>query len=198
MDSKKYNNVKLGVSIGKGITSFIMILLFVVTETSTTLQAYLAGIFSNIYLQFISFAAVTGVAAGIIFFPVNYYSEFYLEHKFNLSNQTFFKWIWEDMKSLLVSLVIGVPILLLFFYLLNKFQQLWWLPFAIMLFVISVLLARIVPIFILPLFYKITPLENEDLKNRIQKLAVEAGIKVESVFKFNMSKNTKKANAAFT
>ncbi len=198
MDSKKYNNIKLAVGIGKGITSFILILLFVVSGLSSELQNYLAGIFSNTYLQFIVFVAVTGVAAGIIFFPVNYYTEFYLEHKFNLSNQTFLKWIWEDIKSLLVSLVIGVPILLLFFYSLNRFQQLWWLPFAIILFVISVLLARIVPIFILPLFYKITPLENEDLKSRIQKLAAEAGIKVENIFKFNMSKNTKKANAAFT
>ena len=198
MDSKKYNNIKLAVGIGKGFASFILILLFVVSGLSSELQNYVAGIFSSTYLQFISFVAVTGVAAGIIFFPVNYYTEFYLEHKYNLSNQTFLKWIWEDVKSLLVSLVIGVPILLLFFYSLNKFQQLWWLPFAIILFIISVLLARIVPIFILPLFYKISPLEDEELKSRIQKLATEAGIKVENVFKFNMSKNTKKANAAFT
>ncbi len=198
MDSKKYNNIKLAFSISKGIASFILILLFVLSGLSSELQYFLAGIFSSTYLQFIFFVGITGVAAGIIFFPVNYYTEFYLEHKYNLSNQTFFKWIWEDVKSLLVSLIIGVPILLLFFYSLNRFQQLWWLPFAVILFVISVLLARIVPIFILPLFYKITPLENEDLKSRIQKLAIEAGIKVENVFKFNMSKNTKKANAAFT
>ncbi len=198
MDSKKYNNIKLTVGISKGILSFILILLFVATGLSFNLQNYLGSFFSNSYLLFILFVAVTGTAAGIIFFPVNYYTEFYLEHKYNLSNQTFLKWIWEDLKTLLVSLVIGIPILLLFFYSLNKFQSLWWLPFAIILFLISVILARIVPIFVLPLFYKITPLENEDLKTRIQNLAKDAGIKVENVFKFNMSKNTKKANAAFT
>ena len=198
MDSKKYNNIKLAIGIIKGIFSFILILLFVLTGLSLNLQNYLGRFFSNSYLLFILFVGVTGIAAGIIFFPVNYYTEFHLEHKYNLSNQTFWKWIWEDLKSLFVSLVIGIPILLLFFYSLNKFLSLWLLPFAIILFVISVILARIVPIFILPLFYKITPLENEELKNRIQKLASDAGIKVENVFKFNMSKNTKKANAAFT
>ncbi len=198
MNSKKYNNIKLAVGITKGIFSFILILLFVLTGLSLNLQNYLERFFSNSYIQFIIFVGIIGFAAGIIFFPVNYYTEFHLEHKYNLSNQTFWKWIWEDLKSLLVSLVIGIPILLLFFYSLNKFLMLWWLPFAIILFVISVILARIVPIFILPLFYKITPLENEELKNRIQKLAKNAGIKVENVFKFNMSKNTKKANAAFT
>ncbi len=198
MDSKKYNNTKLAVGIAKGIAGFILITLFVATGLSVKLQNYLMSFFTNNYILFIIFVAVTGLAAGIIFFPVNYYTEFYLEHKYNLSSQTFIKWLWEDFKMFLVSLVIGVPILLLFFYSLNKFLLLWWLPFAAILFVVSVILARVVPIFILPLFYKITPLEDEELKSRIQELAKDAGIKVENVYKFNMSKNTKKANAAFT
>ena len=74
----------------------------------------------------------------------------------------------------------------------------WWLPFAIILFIFSVVLARIVPVIILPLFYKVTPIEDEELKVRIQKNAKDAGIIVKNVYKFDMSKNTKKANAAFT
>jgi STE24 endopeptidase len=198
MDAKRYNNVKLVIGIAKGIASFVLILLFVVSGLSITLQHFLAGYLSNNYLLFLAFVIFTGAAAGIIFFPVNYYTEFYLEHKYDLSNQTFIKWIWEDVKTMLVSGVIGIPILLIFFYSMNKFNLLWWLPFAIILFVISVILARIVPVFILPLFYKIVPIENDDLKNRIQALAKDAGIKVENVYKFDMSKNTKKANAAFT
>lgn len=198
MDAKRYNNVKLAVGIAKGIASFILILLFVLSGLSITLQHFLQGYLSNNYLLFLAFVIITGAAAGIIFFPVNYYTEFYLEHKYDLSNQTFIKWIWEDVKTMLVSGVIGIPVLLIFFYSMNKFNLLWWLPFAIILFVISVILARIVPVFILPLFYKIVPIENEDLKNRIQALAKDAGIKVENVYKFDMSKNTKKANAAFT
>ena len=69
---------------------------------------------------------------------------------------------------------------------------------AIGLFFFSVILARLVPIFILPIFYKITPLENENLKSKIEKLANQAGIMVKNIYSFNMSKNTKKANAAFT
>jgi STE24 endopeptidase len=198
MDAKKYNKIKLAVAIAKGITSFILIFLFLASGLSLILENYLKRIFPNTYILFIVFIIVTGTVAGIIFFPINYYTEFYLEHKYNLSNQTFLKWIWENTKTLIVSGVIGIPILLIFFYSLNKFNSLWWLPFAIILFVVSVMLARIVPIFILPLFYKILPVEDEDLKNRIQILAKNAGIKVENVYKFNLSKNTKKANAAFT
>lgn len=98
----------------------------------------------------------------------------------------------------MVGAVIGLPILLLFFWVLNYFGSIWWLPFAILMFLISVVLAQLVPIIIIPLFYKVTPLDDGELKEIIVKRAKEAGMKVNNVYKFNMSKNTKKANAAFT
>jgi STE24 endopeptidase len=198
MDYKKYNNLKLGIGIGKGIVSFILILLFIWLGYSSKFVNYLSGYISNVYWLFLSFVFLTGLAVSILFAPVNFYKDFYLEHKYNLSNQTFIKWIWENFKGLIVSLIIGTPILLFFFYSLNNFGSLWWLPFAVGLFIVSVILGRIAPILILPLFYKVTPLEDEELKLRIEILAKDAGIKVQNVFKFNMSKNTKKANAAFT
>ncbi len=198
MDSKRYNNLKLGIDIAKAVVTFAIILAFVASGISQYLQEYLSGYITNDYGLFLLFVLTTGLAAGILFFPVNYYTDFYLEHKYELSNQSFMKWIWEDLKALLVSAAIGIPILLVFFYTMNKFGNLWWLPFAVILFIVSVVLARIVPTFILPLFYKIKPVEDEDLKNRIKERATDAGIKVENVYKFDMSKNTKKANAAFT
>jgi STE24 endopeptidase len=197
-NAKKYNNIKLAIGIGEGIISFILLLLFIWLGYSLELENYLFGYFDNAYLLFLAFLFVIGLAGSILSFPISYYSGFYLEHKYNLSNQTFVKWIWENFKGMLVSLVIGIPILLTFYYILNTFYSLWWLPFAVIMFFISVVLSQIFPIIIFPIFYKITPIENEDLKERITKLAKNAKLKVENVYKFDMSKNTKKANAAFT
>jgi len=66
------------------------------------------------------------------------------------------------------------------------------------MFLISVVLSQIFPILIFPIFYKITPVDDESLKEKITKLANNANLRVENVYKFDMSKNTKKANAAFT
>ena len=198
MDSKTYNNIKLASAVSKAVASFLLILFFVLSGLSRSLLALLHHYSSNNYILFFLFIGICGIVSGIIFTPLNYYTGFYLEHKYKLSNQTLLGWMWEDAKGLLISLVIGIPILFFFFWLLNKYGAIWWLPMAVLLFILSVLLARIVPIFILPLFYKITPLEDDDLKSRINKLAKDAGIKVQDVYKFNMSKNTKKANAAFT
>ena len=199
MDSaKKYNNIKLAIGIGEGIVSFILLLLFVYLGYSLELENFLSNYFSNSYLLFISFLFAIGIAGSVISFPVSWYSGFYLEHKYNLSNQTFVKWIWENFKGLLVSLTIGIPVLLTFYYILNTFYSLWWLPFAIIMFFISVVLSQIFPILIFPIFYKVTPIEDKTLKEKIKSLGQKAGINVENIYKFNMSKNTKKANAAFT
>lgn len=198
MDSKKYNNTKLAIGIGKAIVSFVLLYLFIDLGFSLSLQNYIQSFTENSYLVFLMFVFTLGIASSILFLPVNIYTGFYLEHKYNLSNQTFFKYFLENLKSMLVGLVIGVPILLLFFYVLNKFDDLWWLVFASAMFLISVVLSQIFPIVIMPIFYKVSPLQDEELKSRISNLAKDARIKVQNVFTFDMSKNTKKANAAFT
>lgn len=198
MNAKKYNNIKLAFGIGKGIATFILLLLFVALGYSSSLVNFLNNFLSNNYLLLIFFVFTIGIASSILFFPVSYYVDFYLEHKFELSNQTFWSWIWEDFKGALVGIVIGVPVLLVFYFVLQTFGDLWWLPFGIIMFLLSVVLAKIVPVVILPLFYKVSSLDDEDLKSRILHLASEVGMKVENVFQFDMSKNTKKANAAFT
>ncbi|HKB87833.1 MAG TPA: M48 family metallopeptidase [Ignavibacteriaceae bacterium] len=198
MKSKKYNNIKLGIRIFKGITSFILIVGFVYFHFSLVLENFLRHYISNGYILFLAFILLTGFTGILLFFPINFYRDYYLEHKYDLSNQTFGKWIFENFKGLVISLIIGIPILLIFYYMLNKFGEFWWLPFAFILFIISVVAARLIPVVILPLFYKITPFDNEELKIRITRIAEDSGIKVENIFKFNMSKNTRKANAAFT
>ncbi|MFZ2865603.1 MAG: M48 family metallopeptidase [Ignavibacteriaceae bacterium] len=198
MDSKKYNNTKLFIGITKGIFSFILLFLFVVLGYSLRLEEFIRFHTQNNYLVFIIYVFAIGIFSSILFAPVNFYTGFYLEHKYNLSNQTFKKYVFENLKSMMVGLVIGVPILLLFFFVLNQFEDLWWLVFASAMFLISVVLSQIFPILIMPIFYKITPLNDDELKARITKLAKGAGITVQNVFSFNMSKNTKKANAAFT
>ncbi len=169
--AKKYNNIKLAIGISESIISFIFILLFIWLGYSTRLETYLSNYFTNQYSLFLAFLFVLGLAGSILSFPVNYYTGFYLEHIYNLSNQTFWEWISEGLKALLVSLVIGVPILLLFYFALIQFGEIWWLPFAVLMFFISVVLSQIFPILIFPIFYKISPIENENLKERIRILA---------------------------
>ncbi|GAB4295827.1 MAG: M48 family metallopeptidase [Ignavibacteriaceae bacterium] len=198
MNSKKYNNIKLILGITEAILTFIVLFLFVSTGLSYSLVEIIEKLVSGKYLILIAFTAAVGVAFSIIFAPFGFYTGYYLEHKYKLSNQSFNKWLLEKLKGFAVSSVIGLPVLIIFYFLLNEFGNLWWLPFAVVLFLVSVILARLVPVLILPIFYRITPVSDEDLKFRIKSISEEAGLKVENVYQFDMSKKTKKANALFT
>jgi STE24 endopeptidase len=94
--------------------------------------------------------------------------------------------------------LLGGIILTALFVLLIRFPSWWWIYIWLFLFLFSIILSRIAPLFIFPLFYKFKALENQELKARIQKFAEKWRIQISGVYQFNLSKNTNKANAAFT
>jgi len=196
--AKKYSNTKLALSISETILSFVLLFLFTFLGISIRVELYIRTLLTNNFAVFLIYVLVLAVSSAIIFSHFNYYTDFYLEHKYKLSNQSFLKWIWEGSKAAMIGAVFGIPLLMVFYYILLKFGIMWWLPFGIILFIFSVVMAQIVPVLILPLFYKVILLDNESLKEKIMHLCKNAGLKVGNVYKFDMSKNTKKANAAFT
>lgn len=198
MNGKEYNKHKLIIGIVETVLSLIILLILLFTGLANDLEANIVSITSSDYFQVLIFVGVIMLGSIIIFTPFSYYSGYYLEHKFKLSNQKFYDWLKESAKGLALLIVIGVPLLLVFRYIILTFDNLWWVVFGVFMFFFSVILAQLFPIVILPLFYKIIPLENETLKGKIKLLADDAGIEVENIFSFDMSKNTKKANAAFT
>ncbi|MGK9475212.1 M48 family metallopeptidase [Melioribacter sp. OK-6-Me] len=196
--SKEYSRIKILLSISKTALSFIILIVFIATGWSTRLEQFVISLSSNAYIALILFVSIALIILSVILLPIDFYEEYLLEHKYNLSNQNIFGWIIDKLKGALVSGVIGLPLVLIFYWILQKFGDLWWLPFGVVTFLFSVLLARIAPFVLIPLFYQITPIENDLIKDRIKELIKNAGLQVESVMKFNMSKNTRKANAAFT
>ena len=196
--AKKYSRIKLTLSLVGTTFSFIITLGIVVTGFSLRVENFVHSYTQSPYVALLLFVAVLGVLSGIISFPLSFYSGFVVEHRYNLSNQSFVQWLWEQGKAFLVSIPIAVPLMLLFYFFLREYQALWWLPVATAMFVVSMLLSKIVPVFIMPLFYKFTPLENDVLKERILLLCKNTRMNVTGIFTFNLSKTTKKANAGFT
>jgi STE24 endopeptidase len=146
------------------------------------------------------FALVYGGLIALLTAPLSYYSGFVLPHRFGQSNQTLKDWIIDQAKGLLVAAPIGLILLEIVYVILRAYPQTWWLWLAGVLLVFNVLLANLAPVLIMPLFNKYVPLgeEHAELAERLIKLAERANTKVRGVFKFDMSKRTKAANAALT
>jgi STE24 endopeptidase len=85
-----------------------------------------------------------------------------------------------------------------FYVFLKLTGWLWWLWFSLFIFFISVFLARIAPVIIFPIFYKFKELESDEIRERITALLEGQGISIKGIYSFNLSKDTKKANAGFT
>ena len=102
------------------------------------------------------------------------------------------------MKGLALGAPLAAGVFCILFFCLGNFGAAWWLPVGIALTLISVVLVRVAPVLIMPVFYRFTPLVDGTLKEKIVRLCESAGVHVEGVFSFDLSKNTRKANAAFT
>lgn len=155
---------------------------------------------SNEWILVAGFAALFGGFYLLISLPLSYYSGFVLPHRYELSTMTLKGWIWDQIKGLLVGAPLGLILLEVIYAVLRAFPNTWWLWAAGILLLFSVLLANLAPILLMPLFYKFVPLgeEHADLAERLLVLAARANTRVQGVFKFDMSRRTKAANAGLT
>ena len=146
------------------------------------------------------FVAVFGGIYYLLNLPLSYYGGFILPHRFGQSNQTFKDWALDIVKGVAVGAPLSLILLELLYLALRVTGDLWWLWAAIGLLFFNVLLSNLAPILIMPLFNKFVRLgdEHKELADRLLALAERANTKVRGVFKFDMSKRTKAANAALT
>jgi STE24 endopeptidase len=171
----------------------VLLLAFLLSGAS---RALANGLPANPWVSAALYAAAVIVAAKLLFLPLNFLAGFHLEHRFGLSNESFGRWALDELKSLALSLVLGVVALEAIYFLLRRAGDWWWVAAGICFLLFGVVLSTIFPVVILPLFYKLQPLENESLKQKLVALAQHVGAKVLGVYRISMSEKTKKANAA--
>ncbi len=157
-------------------------------------------LFENPWILVPVFVGIFGGIYFLIDLPLSYYSGFSLPHRFDQSTQTLKDWIIDQIKGLLIGAPIGLILLELLYLALRATGDLWWLWAVGGLLVFNVLLSNLAPVLIMPIFNKFVPLgeEHKDLADRLLKLAERAHTKVRGVYKFDMSRRTKSANAALT
>ncbi len=147
--------------------------------------------FFVIGLYFIIFSLIT----FLLDLPLTYYQEFVRQHAYDLSNQTFSKWLGDSLKALVVGMLVGVLFLWVPYLLLKKSPQRWWLYTGILTVPFLFFFMLISPIWIAPLFNKFGPMQDQALEAKILALAERAGIEGSRVFEVNKSVDTKAVNA---
>ena len=167
---------------------------------AVALRDWLTTFTNNPWLLVPLFVVIFGGIYLVVDLPLSYYGGFVLPHSFDQSNQTFKDWVSDQLKGLAIGAPLGLLLLELLYLALRVTGDLWWLWAAGGMLLFSVLLSNLAPVLIMPLFNKYVPLgdEHKELADRLLELARRANTKVKGVFKFDMSKRTRAANAALT
>ena len=198
--AKEYANLRRRLMLLDLGLAAVYAVLWLAAGWSIALRNFLYGMTSNEWLVVVGYVIVFGGIYFLIDLPLGYYSGYILPHRYDLSNQTLKAWIVDQVKGVLVGGILGLVVIEIVYFVLRISPELWWLWTGLILLLFNVILANLAPVILMPLFFKFVPLEEEhkELVARLTNLADRAGTRVGGVYKFDMSRRTKAANAAVT
>lgn len=150
---------------------------------------------SSVIVVFIFYMFFYASIQELIGLPLSYLSGFVIEKKYGFSNQTRGEWFKEHLKGFLVSLVLSIIIFGALLYIFQKFAQLWWLVASCFMVFFSVIMSIIFPVWIMPIFHKYEPIEDEELKGSLRGILEKGGLKIKGFFREDTSRKTTKENA---
>ncbi len=138
------------------------------------------------------------VIGSAIDLPFSVYRTFALEQKFGFNKMTMGTFIGDLFKGLLLMLIIGLPLVYAILWLMNEMGEFWWAYVWLVLTGFSLLMFWLYPSYIAPIFNKFKPLDNLELKVKIDSLLIRTGFKSDGVFVMDGSKRSSHGNAYFT
>lgn len=186
--------------LGMGISA-ILIVVLLVTGLNVWLRDALAPVpawqpFAGwLPLRVGAYFLVFFVVAFVIGLPLSYYSGHVLPKRNGVSTQSLRGWLGDEAKGTALSLVFEVVAIEGAYALLAASPRWWWLWAGGALLLITALLANLAPVLLMPIFYKLTPLADGEVKRRTLALAERAGTRVRGIYTMNLSARTTAANA---
>jgi STE24 endopeptidase len=197
-ESRRYNRIKRWLGIADFVLGLAFLIVLLAMGWTGTLRDFAYRLASQNYSLAVFYYVLALLLIGkVLGFPLDLYG-FRLEQHYNLSNQKARSWLWDELKGLLISLVLASIVVELLYLVIRHYIQHWWLVAWAAFLALFVLLAQLAPVVLFPIFYRFEPLENEELKRRLVLLSERAGTRVRGVYKWNLSEKSKKANAALT
>lgn len=138
------------------------------------------------------------VISGIVDLPFAYIRQFVIEQRFGFNRMTLALFIADLLKSAIVGLILGVPLLLAVLWLMTQAGQWWWLYAWVVWVAFNLVVLVLYPTVIAPLFNKFEPLNDEALKARIEALMKRCGFAAKGLFVMDGSRRSAHGNAYFT
>jgi STE24 endopeptidase len=177
------------------LVSAVILIWFLQSRLSARLRDWAERVTSRKNLQtliyFIPFLMITTALQ----FPLVVYEGFFREHKYGLSNQTFWPWFGEQLIGLAISAILGGIAVVGLFALVRRLGKNWWIWGAVASIFFQALVVLIFPVLIAPWFNKYKPLAYASIKQSILSMAHANGIPVNDVYEVDASRQSNRVSA---
>jgi STE24 endopeptidase len=150
------------------------------------------------YVRGILLAFGLMLVSAIFSMPFDLYRTFRIETKYGFNKMTPLLYVMDAIKGVVLSAAIGIPLLLIAFWLMETMGKMWWLYLWLVWLGFSLTMMAIYPNFIAPIFNKFSPMTDESLKARIEALLTRCGFASKGLFVMDGSKRSSHGNAYFS
>jgi len=193
---KNYSAIKHNIAVIEFILTICLLLTIQLSDFSYTLYQLFSWRFGNYYIVLALYCIVLGVMISIVTFGLDYLGTYKVEQSFALTKQNFLSWFSDYIKRSLIGGVFFIVIICMVSAFMHVSKSFWWIFAGLVYFVINIIFARIFPLVIIPLFYKLSKMQEGSLKERLKALAGKSGVKVLDIYNIALGEKTTKANAA--
>jgi STE24 endopeptidase len=145
----------------------------------------------QVFLYWLQYMVVT----TILGFPLAWYEGLFREQQYGLATQTLGPWMGDQVKALLLGIFLGGLVAMLLFGIVRRFPKSWWVWGSVAGVAVSILAVAISPVYIRPVFNKITKLNDPKVTVPILRLARANGIPVTDVYEIDASRQTTRMSA---
>jgi STE24 endopeptidase len=183
-------------SIGRTILTLGLLVWFVVSLRAFQLEDYLEKSFRFTFVAWLAYFGILSAVLEVATFLFSI-SHHWIERSYDLSKQSYAGWLWDKVKGWILGAVLGTVFLGILYLCVAYLQEKWWIGTAILFVAVSIVLAQLAPVVLIPIFFKLEPMESGPLKDRLLKMCERFGVEVKEVYHLGMGEKTEKGNAAF-
>ena len=200
--ASRYHRLRRRAALASTVIGVAWLVGLLVTGGSVTLSAWATGLAAGLPWPLRPAVAVALVAGAValgweaLSFPFALYRGFLLERKYGLSSESFATWLGDHGKGLGLGLVLTLGSAIGVYWTIWLSPARWWVISAALFVLLAIVISRIAPIWLMPIFYRFQPLEREALRERLLALSARARVPVLGVFEWGLGEKTSRANAA--
>ncbi len=193
-----YFRVNTSYSMVTGGVSFVLTLLMFLMGGFAFVDDLVSVWTENAIVRSLLFFTVIFIANDLIMIPFQYYHTFVVEERFGFNKMTIKTFLLDNIKSILLSVIVGGGILALVIWIYSLTPTYFWLLAWLLTTGFSLVMGMFYSELIVPLFNKQTPLPEGELRTAIEAFAAKADFKLKNIFIIDGSKRSTKANAYFS